>query len=408
MPDQLQRVLTAPARLWRSSLSLRVMVTILAVAGVLMAVGGAFILDYDSVDDIRDAVFVVFISALVLIAIVSLAIVRQVILELRRVSSVAAGVARGDLNRRLKVSGSDDLAMLAASVNAMAATLSGQIAKLEEASEMQRRFVSDVSHELRTPLTTVKMASELLEDEQDQFDEVTQRAVSLLHTEIERFEVLLNDLLEMSRFDAGAATLTLETTDLVSVVRAEIEQMMPLAIAQETPLILHAKGQVMAQFDVRRVQRILRNLITNALDYGEHRSIVVQVAGNDHAVAIRVRDHGQGFEPEQAERVFARFWRGDPSRKRNFGGNGLGLAICKEDAMLHGGWLEAWSLPGVGAVFRLTLPTDPSVGLMESPLPLRPPGMVWREDEIKSDGRGNLRVSKGAWNQDGTKFEDAT
>jgi two-component system sensor histidine kinase MtrB len=252
------------------------------------------------------------------------------------------------------------------------------------------------------------MASELLDEEQDQFDEVTSRAVDLLHTEIGRFEVLLNDLLEMSRFDAGAAMLSLENADLVSVVRTEIEQMRVLAKQQETPLILHARGQLMAQFDVRRVQRILRNLITNALDYGEHRSIVVQVAGNDHAVALRVRDHGQGFEPDQAEKVFARFWRADPSRKRNFGGNGLGLAISREDAVLHGGWLEAWSLPGVGAVFRLTLPTDPSVKLMESPLPLRPPGMVWREDEIKSDGRGNLRVARGAWNQDGTKFEDAT
>ena len=124
--------------------------------------------------------------------------------------------------------------------------------------------------------------------------------------------------------------------------------------------------------DARRVRRILANLLGNAIDHGEGRPIVVWVDSDREAVAIAVRDYGVGMTPEQVARVFDRFWRADPSRQRTTGGTGLGLAISLEDAVLHGGRLEAWSEPGEGSCFRLTLPRIRGAAVGPSPLDLPP------------------------------------
>ncbi|KOV81949.1 ATP-binding protein, partial [Nocardia sp. NRRL S-836] len=126
------------------------------------------------------------------------------------------------------------------------------------------------------------------------------------------------------------------------------------------------------ELDSRRVERILRNLLANAIDHGEGQPVELTMRGNEDAVAITVRDHGVGLRQGEAELVFSRFWRADPSRNRRTGGTGLGLSISLEDARLHGGWLEAWGEPGHGAVFRLTLPRRHGEELRESPLPLAP------------------------------------
>ena len=127
-----------------------------------------------------------------------------------------------------------------------------------------------------------------------------------------------------------------------------------------------------AEIDSRRVERILRNLLVNAIEHGEGRSISVRIASNDIAAAISVRDHGLGLRPGEAAMVFNRFWRADPARARTTGGTGLGLAISLEDARLHAGWLQAWGSPGEGSCFRLTLPREAGVALVTSPLPLNP------------------------------------
>jgi hypothetical protein len=124
--------------------------------------------------------------------------------------------------------------------------------------------------------------------------------------------------------------------------------------------------------DRRRVERILRNLLDNAVEHGEGRDVVVTVAGDRDAVAVAVRDHGVGFGPAEARMVFDRFWRADPARARTTGGTGLGLAISLEDARLHNGWLQAWGECGKGSVFRLTVPRLAGQELVGSPLPLGP------------------------------------
>ncbi len=311
---------------------------------------------------------------LVLVAGVTWLVTRQVVNPIRLARQVAERLAAGQLQERLPVHGEDDLARLAVSFNQMASNLQRQIRQLEELSRVQRRFTSDVSHELRTPLTTVRMASDVLHDARRDFDPATARAAELLQTELDRFETLLVDLLEISRFDAGAAVLVADDVDLVEVADRVLEATHPLAAQRSVRIELHAPGHpCLAEADVRRVERIVRNLVTNAIDHSGSRAlVVVTVAGDDHAAAIAVRDYGLGLAPGEAAMVFNRFWRADPARDRSNGGTGLGLSISLEDANLHGGWLQAWGRPGGGAQFRLTLPRRVGGPLHHSPLPLVP------------------------------------
>ncbi len=314
---------------------------------------------------------------LVLVAGLTWLVARQVVTPIRLARRVAERLASGHLQERLRVSGEDDLARLATSFNQMASSLQRQIRQLEELSRVQRRFVSDVSHELRTPLTTVRMAGDVLHDARADFDPHTARAAELLQTELDRFETLLVDLLEISRFDAGAAVLDVEDVNLVDVAHRVVDLTRALADQRDVRVVVRApQGPCLAEADVRRVERIVRNLVTNAIDHaasgGSGAGIVIHVAGDTHAAAIAVRDYGVGLAPGDSALVFNRFWRADPARARTSGGTGLGLSISLEDTHLHGGWLQAWGRTGLGAQFRLTLPRRAGGALRQSPLPLVP------------------------------------
>jgi two-component system, OmpR family, sensor histidine kinase MtrB len=312
----------------------------------------------------------------ILLTLIAALVSRQVVTPVRAARRAAESLASGNLRDRMKVRGQDDLARLATSMNYMASELEKQINTLEELSAVQQRFVSDVSHELRTPLTTVRMASEVLYEAREDFDPVAARSAELLQKELDRFEALLSDLLEISRFDAGAAELSVEEVDLSDLVYRVVEANAQLAETNNTEINVHESGEAKAEVDARRIERILRNLLVNAIEHSEGHPIDVLIESDDAAVAIAVRDHGVGFEASQARQVFHRFWRGDASRARAVGGTGLGLAIAMEDANLHGGWLTAWGRPAMGAQFRLTLPRKVGAILETSPLPLVPRDLV--------------------------------
>ena len=298
-------------------------------------------------------------------------VTRQVVTPVRQAAEVAERFADGHLEERMTVSGEDDVARLAVSFNEMASSIQHQIRRLEEFGALQRRFTSDVSHELRTPLTTVRMAADTLHDARRDLPPVLARSTELLVDELDRFESLLGDLLEISRLDAGVADLLVEPLDVRAVVRGVVDSVRPLAAGSGSAIVLTMPDdEVTAELDQRRVARILRNLLGNALDHGEGHPIRVRLAADEHAVAVLVRDYGVGLRDGEEELVFNRFWRADPSRNRRTGGTGLGLSISLEDARLHGGWLEAWGEPGAGAAFRLTLPRLQGEPLLRSPLPM--------------------------------------
>lgn len=305
---------------------------------------------------------------------------RLVVRPVSNAALVSEKLADGELQERMEVRGEDEIARLGTSFNRMAANLQDQITQLATLSQMQQRFVSDVSHELRTPLTTVRMAAEVLHDARGEFDPINRRSAELLYNQVERFQTLLNDLLEISRFDAGAAVLDAELLDLVPVVHRVVESAHLHAEHLGSEVRIHAPdGGCMVEMDPRRIERVVRNLVMNALEHGEGEPIDISVACDEHAVALTVRDHGIGMTPDEAARVFDRFWRGDPARARTTGGSGLGLSIATEDTRLHGGWLQAWGEKGDGACFRLTLPRRLGEPVGSSPLPLMPGAHLTRE-----------------------------
>jgi two-component system sensor histidine kinase MtrB len=338
----------------------------------------------DTLGLVRRALLLAGFGLVVLVGGIAWLVTRQVVTPVRMAARIAERLSAGRLEERMRVRGEDDLARLAASFNRMATSLQRQIRQLEDLSRVQRRFVSDVSHELRTPLTTVRMAADLLHESRQSFDPAVQRSTEILQAQLDRFESLLADLLEISRYDAGAAHLDAEPTDLVALARHVIETMDPLAERRGSELVLHVpQVPCVAEVDGRRIERILRNLVGNAIEHGEGRPITVLIAGDDDAVAVAVRDRGVGLAPTDVPMVFNRFWRADPARARTTGGTGLGLSIALEDAHLHNGWLQAWGDAGDGCQFRLTLPRRQGSELEGSPIPLEPRDSARRRRPVR-------------------------
>lgn len=330
-----------------------------------------------TLDEIQSVLWAGGAVLVLLIGAVAWYVTRNVVSPVSHAAMVSEKLAAGQLQERMVVRGEDEVARLGASFNHMAASLQEQITQLATLSQMQQRFVSDVSHELRTPLTTVRMAAEVLYDARHDFDPINKRSAELLYNQVERFQSLLSDLLEISRFDAGVAVLDAEAEDILQVVAHAIEGAAPVAAEYGSEIVLRApEGAIIVEMDARRIDRILRNLILNAVEHGEGKPVTVTVAASQTAVGIAVRDHGIGMAPAEAARVFDRFWRADPARARTTGGSGLGLSIAMEDTKLHNGWLQAWGKKGSGANFRLTLPLRQGEEIDKSPVQLEPEDIV--------------------------------
>nr|WP_302503554.1 MtrAB system histidine kinase MtrB [Corynebacterium accolens] len=316
---------------------------------------------------------------------------QQVITPIKSASRIAQRLAAGHLKERMAVDRDDEMGRLAASFNNMADKLSSQIAQLEEYGDLQRQFTSDVSHELRTPITTVRMAADLIESEADSLPAGAQRASKLMSRELDRFEQLLADLLEISRHDAGVADLSTTAIDLRSCVDAAYRQVEHLAQKLDVEVVRNMPDErITIQADSRRIERILRNLLANAIDHSEGKPVVIDIATTEKAVGVAVTDHGVGLKPGQEELVFNRFWRADSSRKRHSGGTGLGLAIAREDAVLHGGTLDAFGVFGYGSRFRLIIPREPNTEIGEEPISREIPGAPGTGSDAAHDGHDSL------------------
>ena len=296
-------------------------------------------------------------------------VTRFVVRPITQTAITAERLAAGDLDQRVSVKGEDQAARLGISFNRMADSLQEKIVQLERLSTLQQRFVSDVSHELRTPLSTVRLGTELLYDSRENMTPMQVRSVELLHGQVDRFQSMLADLLEISRFDAGSAMLTIDTEDFIQVLSNILQEALPHLERTNTKLNVHTNHEsIMVDMDRVRIERVLRNLLYNAIEHGESRPIDVYVDANATNLGIAVRDHGIGLSEDEAVQVFNRFWRADTSRKRTLGGTGLGLSIAAEDVRLHGGTLEARGEKGRGACFTMNLPLVHGAPLGESPV----------------------------------------
>jgi two-component system sensor histidine kinase MtrB len=312
-----------------------------------------------TLDLISRSLFLGGFILLLLVALITWLVVRQVVSPVREAAMIATEFTGGDFRKRLKVESKDEISTLGLAFNEMAESIEKQIARLENLSRVQQRFVSDVSHELRTPLTTLRMASEVIYSSKDSFDPIVARSAELLVAQLDRFEKLLEDLLEVSRFDAEVAVLEAVDFDMVQLVQRCADDLGLVAKERKTEIYVNsAEPIIMVKADIRRVERILRNLLANAIDHSEELQIDVRIEASDHDVAVGVRDYGIGLDENSLTRVFDRFWRADPSRARTRGGTGLGLSIALEDARLHNGELEAWGRPGRGSHFVVTLPRN--------------------------------------------------
>ena len=333
--------------------------------------------EQQTLDFVQQTLIIGGLALIVMIGGVAYVVTGWLVRPVKVAAEVSEEIADGALDVRLLEKGEDVIAVLARSFNKMADSLQQQITKLASVSKMQQRFVSDVSHELRTPLTTIKLAGDLIFESRDSLEPSLRRSAELLHGQIVRFETLLNDLLEISKYDAGAVRAELEIHDLNQVTGMAVASIEPLAKSKGSEIqISLPEGEVLAEFDSRRIERLLRNLLANAIEHGEGKPIKVDVGVNENAVAVMVSDNGVGMTEAQLNRVFDRFWRADPARQRTTGGTGLGLAISMEDTLLHGGSLEVAAKPNAGARFRLTLPKVQGAEIESSPLAL-----VWDETE---------------------------
>jgi two-component system sensor histidine kinase MtrB len=334
--------------------------------------------EQQTLDLVSSSILTAGIVLVGLLGVVAWIVTRQVVVPVRAAAKTAERLSSGNLDERLPIRRDDDLDQLARSFNAMAESIDAQITQLEELSRVQQRFVSDVSHELRTPLTTIRMAADVLFESRQSLTAETARSAELLQNQLDRFEALLGDLLEISRFDAGAAKLDSDSVDVATLVQHVIDGTEPLAQSHNLRVRFASyERPCNVVCDARRIERIIRNLVDNAVEHGNEKGVLVELAGDDDVVSFTVRDFGVGLRPGEAALVFNRFWRADPARARTTGGTGLGLAIALEDAHLHSGWLEAWGEPGIGACFRLTLPRVAGAAVTHAVLPL--------SDEVSDD-----------------------
>jgi two-component system sensor histidine kinase MtrB len=284
-------------------------------------------------------------GAVVLAAAVGARLAARTIRPLRAASEAASLVAQGQLDTRLEESSTDELGRLARSFNQLAAALAQRIAR-------ERQFVADASHELRTPLTALKTSVDYVADRAADLPPRLATAIGLAAGEVRALQRLVDDLLELTRAEAGAAQVLKEDFDLVDFAREVARRRAPDVAVQ-----IFGPERLVVQTDKAKLERVVGNLLENAVVHGEGREISIQVAQNNGTAVISVADRGPGIPEAQLQRIFERFWRGDASRhRRERVGSGLGLAIARENAALIGAELLVDSAPDVGTTFELRMP----------------------------------------------------
>jgi two-component system sensor histidine kinase MtrB len=284
----------------------------------------------------------------------------RVLEPIRQARDVAEQITSGNLSARIpQANNHDDFGRLAESFNRMAGFLAQKISELEHVSNLQARFVSDVSHELRTPLATVRMAADYIHSARSGLPADAQRAAVLLERELERFENLLEDLLEISRFDAGVVGLEPVEVDVAGLLDEVVDALDVLAHNRGVNLkftVDQRHGPALVAADPRRLDRVFTNLVKNAIEHTSDGDVRISARRSNGLVVVQVKDNGEGIPAEDLPHIFERFYRADAHRARTQGGTGLGLAIALENVHLHQGTIDVVSQVNHGSTFTVRLP----------------------------------------------------
>ncbi|MFF7547889.1 sensor histidine kinase [Streptomyces canus] len=303
------------------------------------------------VDALVAAVERAMVAALALAVVLALLAARGVLVPVRKLRLATRRIAEGRLDTRLAVNGSDELADLSHTFNETAAALETSVAELREMEARARRFAADVSHELRTPLAAMSAVTDVLDEDAARLDPDTATAVRLISEETVKLARLVDDLMEISRFDAGAAVLHLDEIDLAESIRRTLAARgWTDTVATDLPPPHAVRGRV----DPRRLDVVVANLVGNALKHGA-RPVQVRLSAGGAGAVIEVRDSGPGIPHDVLPHVFERFYKSDTARIRSEG-SGLGLSITAENVRIHGGTVRAANHPAGGAVFTVELP----------------------------------------------------
>ncbi len=321
----------------------------LQASGIEAYIARSLAPEEQSIDELALRAWLIGGAALAFAVVLALLAARGVLRPVRELGDAAHRLGEGYLRTRLQVRGSDELAGVAKTFNETADALERHVGELRRMEADARRFVADVSHELRTPLAAMTAVADVLEHEAPLLSEDAGRAARMTIDETHNLTRLVNDLIEVSRFDAGVAALALDEVDVAEVVTASLRvRGWPGEVETDLP------AGVFARLDPRRVDVIVANLVGNALRHGT-KPVSVKLTEDQEWVTVEVTDHGPGLAPAVLPHVFDRFYKADTARTRT-GGSGLGLAIAWENARLHGGSLVAANRPEGGAVFTLRLP----------------------------------------------------
>ncbi|WP_438290830.1 ATP-binding protein [Streptomyces sp. HUAS TT7] len=292
------------------------------------------------------------LPALAVAVVPALLAARSVLRPVRDLRRAASSMGKGRLDTRIEVKGSDELADLAWTFNESAEELERSVEELQKAEARARRFASDVSHELRTPLAGMLAVTEVLDEDADGLDPDTARAVRLISAETGKLATLVEDLMEISRFDAKAAELNADEVDVAETIRKTLQRR-----RWEDRVVTQLPDGVRAMIDPRRFDIVVANLVGNALRHGsEPVTVRLRPGSGDGPLVVEVADSGPGIDAAVLPHIFDRFFKADAARTRS-AGSGLGLAITMENVRLHGGTVSATNGPDGGAVFRVELPT---------------------------------------------------
>jgi two-component system sensor histidine kinase MtrB len=327
-----------------------------------------FVRNAEPIQQALDQLRVALIVGGLLVALVALVaarvVARGVLAPVDVASRAAVRIERGDLSARVPVTSRDEFGVWADRFNRMADSLEETIVRLEAAQAQNRRFVADVAHELRTPTTALVAEASLLRGHLDSLPADARRTGELVVHDIGRLRALVEDLMELSRFDAAGEEVRVEPVDLTRLLR-------DVAAARHRDAVLEIPdGRVVVDSDPRRLERIIGNLLDNAREHAPGAVVVVRLTTDGDVVRIAVLDRGPGVPPDRLGRIFDRFYMADPSRR---GGSGLGLAIAAEHATLLGGDLRARNRDGGGLEVELILPVT-------EPLPAGDPAAIERSD----------------------------